>query len=255
LLSAHFPILISINTLDFDDLSYQRGNTKTVRFRRDQEVKEERRRRIELVLKLNNKDSNRITITSSASSLVRCVHDLYRLGLTSSVSGNHSIRYSNNSMLITPSAVPRYNLKISHLVKMDLQDGMIYGKTKPSIEWQMHRGIYNSNSRVGAIVHTHSPFTLGVAISSGFRQVIEEAKLVVGHPSIIKNYPSGSKQLAREVAGIFGRTKSKAVIIRNHGVVAIGRDIDDARAVVESLEEWSKILTVSEIFGGPKYYL
>jgi L-fuculose-phosphate aldolase len=158
-------------------------------------------------------------------------------------------------MLITPSAVPRYNLKVSHLVRVDLQNAIIYGRIKPSIEWQMHRGIYNTNSVVGAIVHTHSPFTLGVAISSSFRQVIEEAKLVLGPPSIIKNYPSGSIQLAREVAGIFGRTKSKAVIIRNHGVVGIGRNIDDARAVVESLEEWSKILTVSEIFGGPKYYL
>jgi L-fuculose-phosphate aldolase len=158
-------------------------------------------------------------------------------------------------MLITPSAIPRYNLKVSHLVKMDLQYGTIYGKIKPSIEWQMHRGIYNNNSEVGAIVHTHSPFTLGVVISSGFKHVIEEAEIVVGHPSIIKNYPSGSIQLARKVAGIFGRRKSKAVIIRNHGVVAIGRDIDDARAVIESLEEWSKILTVSEIFGGPRYYL
>jgi L-fuculose-phosphate aldolase len=194
-------------------------------------------------------------MTSSPSSLVRCVHDLYSLGLTTSVSGNHSIRYGSHFMRITPSAVPRYNLKISHLVKIDLQDGTTYGNIKPSIEWQMHMGIYNNNSKVGAIVHTHSPYTLGVAISRGFKQVIEEAKLVVGNPSIIRNYPSGSKPLAREVAKIFGQKKCKAVIIRNHGVVAIGKDIDAARAVVESLEEWSKILTISEMFGGPKYYL
>jgi ribulose-5-phosphate 4-epimerase/fuculose-1-phosphate aldolase len=158
-------------------------------------------------------------------------------------------------MLITPSAMPRYNLKKTHLVRIDLENGRIHGKIKPSIEWQMHRGIYNNNSEARAIVHTHSPFTLGVAISSDFRNVIEEAKFVVGTPSIIKNYPSGSIELAREVAKIFGRGKSKAVIIRNHGVAAIGNDIDEARAVVESLEEWSKILTVSQIFGGPKYYL
>jgi ribulose-5-phosphate 4-epimerase/fuculose-1-phosphate aldolase len=48
---------------------------------------------------------------------------------------------------------------------------------------------------------------------------------------------------------------SRAVVIKNHGVVAVGRDIHQARAVVESLEEWAKILTVSEIFGGTKDYL
>lgn len=192
---------------------------------------------------------------NAASNLVCCVQDLYRQGLTSSVSGNHSIRYKKNSMLITPSGKPRYDLKVSDLVRINLESARIYGKIKPSIEWQMHRGIYNKNTEAGAIVHTHSPFTLGVAISSEFKHVIEEAKFVVGNPSVIQNLPSGSAELAEEVSNIFGRRDSKAVIIINHGVVAIGNDIHEARAVVESLEEWSKILTVSEIFGGSKYYL
>jgi L-fuculose-phosphate aldolase len=47
----------------------------------------------------------------------------------------------------------------------------------------------------------------------------------------------------------------RAVIIRNHGVVSIGNNIYQARAVIESLEEWAKIYTISKIFGGPKYVL
>jgi len=35
------------------------------------------------------------------------------------------------------------------------------------------------------------------------------------------------------------------VIIKNHEVVAVGSDIHHARAVVEALEEWAKISTVS----------
>ena len=192
---------------------------------------------------------------NTESVLVRCVQDLYRQGLTSSVSGNHSIRYKKNMMLITPSGKPRYDLKISHLVRINLESAKIYGNVKPSIEWQMHRSIYNKNPDAGAIVHTHSPFTLGVAISGEFKHVIEEAKLVVGDPLVIQNLPSGSAELAEEVSNIFGRRDSKAVIIINHGVVAIGKDIYEARAVVESLEEWAKILTVSKIFGGSRHYL
>ncbi|MDP9197172.1 MAG: class II aldolase/adducin family protein [Thermoproteota archaeon] len=176
------------------------------------------------------------------------------MGLTSSVSGNHSIRYRDGLMMITPSGIPRYNLKTSDLVRIDLQTGSVHGNLKPTIEWQMHRDIYNkTDSR--AVVHTHSPFTLGVAISSNFRHVIEEAKFVVGNPVIIKHLPSGSAKLAQEVSNIFESSKTKAVIIRNHGVVAVGRDIDEARAVVESLEEWSKILTVAKVFGGSRYHL
>ena len=191
---------------------------------------------------------------NAASKLVQCVRELYGLGLTSSISGNHSIRFGNNLMLITPTGIPRYNLKASDLVRINLQTGDVYGNSKPTIEWQMHRDIYRKTN-ASAVVHTHSPFTLGVAISSNFRHVIEEAKFVVGNPVIIKNLPSGSAKLAQEVSSIFGNSKTKAVIIRNHGVVAVGGDIDEARAIVESLEEWAKILTVAKIFGGAKHHL
>lgn len=191
---------------------------------------------------------------NAASKLVQCVRELYGLGLTSSISGNHSIRFGKDLMLITPTGIPRYSLKASDLVRINLQTGDVYGNSKPTIEWQMHRDIYRKTN-ASAVVHTHSPFTLGVAISSNFRHVIEEAKFVVGNPVIIKNLPSGSAKLAQEVSSIFGSSKTKAVIIRNHGVVAVGVDIEEARAIVESLEEWAKILTVAKIFGGAKHHL
>jgi hypothetical protein len=37
--------------------------------------------------------------------------------------------------------------------------------------------------------------------------------------------------------------------------VSIGNNIYQARAVIESLEEWAKIYTLSKVFGGPKYVL
>jgi ribulose-5-phosphate 4-epimerase/fuculose-1-phosphate aldolase len=77
---------------------------------------------------------------------------------------------------------------------------------------------------------------------------------VVGNPVIIPNEPSGSLELAETVSNAF-EEEVRAVIIRNHGVVSIGNNIHQARAVIESLEEWAKIFTISKIFGGPKYVL
>jgi L-fuculose-phosphate aldolase len=54
---------------------------------------------------------------------------------------------------------------------------------------------------------------------------------------------------------VFQKGDVRAVVIKNHGVVAVGKDIHQARAVIESLEEWAKLLTISEIFGGAKNYL
>jgi L-fuculose-phosphate aldolase len=180
------------------------------------------------------------------------------MGFTSPVSGNHSIRIQNKKwMWITPSGVPRYNLKEEDLVKVDLETGKSLGRLKPSIEWYMHLSIYKKLASANAVVHTHSPYTLGIAISEGdkFQHVLEEAKIIVGNPVIVPCKPSGSSELAHLVSEVIeeGRGKIRAAIIRNHGVVAIGSNIHQARAVVEALEEWAKILTVSKIFGGPKY--
>jgi L-fuculose-phosphate aldolase len=202
------------------------------------------------------------------------------MGLTSSVSGNHSIRIQGkNCMWITPSGIPRYNLQEKDLVKVSLETGSTIsqcrnGSTKnaslrPSIEWRMHASIYNRLSNVNAVVHAHSPYTLAVAISvNEFQYVIEEAKIVVGTPVIIQNKPSGSIELANAVTNAFSEREWKreqkkkvekeevrAVIIRNHGVVSVGNNIYHARAIIESLEEWAKIYAMSKIFGGPKHTL
>jgi len=72
---------------------------------------------------------------------------------------------------------------------------------------------------------------------------------VVGNPILVSNKPSGSADLANIVSEKFenwNATESvRAIIIRNHGVVTVGSSIHSARTVVEALEEWAKMLTIS----------
>jgi len=91
------------------------------------------------------------------------------------------------------------------------------------------------NTNANAIVHCHSPYTLGILIASKFEDVIEEAKIIVGDPIIIENVPSDTVELASSVSRCFKDDRVRAVIIKNHGVVAIGKNLDEARSVVESL--------------------
>ena len=180
--------------------------------------------------------------------LVNCVKALYTSGFNTAISGNHSVRFERKWMWITPSEVPRYKIRASDLVKVNIKNGEIIGKHGPSREWVMHRKIYE-NTDANAIVHCHSPYTLGISLSSKFDDVLEEANIVVGQPVIIENVPSGSVELASNVSRCFKDKTVRAIIIKNHGVVTVGRNLDEARAVVESLEEWSKVLTVCKIFG------
>ncbi len=178
---------------------------------------------------------------------------MYSAGLTTSVSGNQSARVGRY-MWITPSGIPRDLMRARDLVKVDVKTGEKLGKGRPSREEGMHRRIYMLSSNIKSIVHTHSPFTLAVSLSSGFVHLIEEAKLIVGTPAVIGNLPSGSGALADAVACEF-QLGARAVVVRNHGVVGGGQDIYAARAIIEALEEWSKVIVLSNILGGPKHVL
>lgn len=188
--------------------------------------------------------------------LIQCTRDFYRMGLNSSISGNQSIRKDKNWMWITPSGIPRYDLTRHHLVKVNLRDGSYSGSLKPSVEWQLHSDIYMNMEKINSVLHTHSPYSLSIAISSEFLPVLEEAEVVLGEiPSIIPNKPSGSNELAKEVLKVISKNKSNVVIILNHGIISIGETLEQARIKIESLEEWSKILAISRLFGGPRHFL
>jgi len=150
--------------------------------------------------------------------LVNCVKDLYRMGFTSPVSGNHSFKVRNKKwMWITPSGIPRYNLHEEDLVKVNLETGKTLGRLKPSIECNMHKSIYKKLRKANAIVHTHSPYAPGIAISAidKFQHIIEEAKIVVGNPVLISNKPSGSAGLANLVSEEFGHGGENLRVSKN----------------------------------------
>ena len=86
---------------------------------------------------------------------------MYNKGFTSPVSGNHSIRIQNKWMWITPSAIPRYNLKEKDLVKVHLETGKT-GSSGLKTKYRMAYACFylHKLAKVNAIVHTHSPYTL-----------------------------------------------------------------------------------------------
>ncbi|MCM8709691.1 L-ribulose-5-phosphate 4-epimerase [Clostridium sp. SYSU_GA19001] len=71
--------------------------------------------------------------------------------------GNVSaIDRKNNLVVIKPSGVPYEELKLEHLVVVDLDGNKIEGKLNPSSDTPTHLVLYKNFKEVGGIVHTHS---------------------------------------------------------------------------------------------------
>jgi ribulose-5-phosphate 4-epimerase/fuculose-1-phosphate aldolase len=121
----------------------------------------------------------------------------------------------------------------------------------------MHVSIYNKLGKANAIVHTHSPYTNGIAISviDEFQHIIEEAKIVVGNPVLIPNRPPGSAELANLVSEAFGHgDKNLTVVIIISRSSGCWNQYSSSTCRCRNTRRMG-YLTVSKIFGGPKYVL
>ena len=160
-------------------------------------------------------------------------------GMNQGRSGNVSARIEGG-FLVTPTGVPYEELNPPDLVFM-WRDGERVGTYTPSSEWRIHRDIYEKRAEAGAIVHTHSPYATSIAcLRRGIPPFHYEVAFAGGKDVRCADYATfGSQELSdRALAALEGR---QACLLANHGVVALGRDIDAAFAMAAKVEALARL--------------
>lgn len=155
-------------------------------------------------------------------------------GLVPSKSGNVSCRVAGG-FLITPSGVPYRQMEPGQVVALDSSGEVVEGGLRPSSEWPMHAAIYAHRPEVAAIVHTHSPRATALACARfGIPAFHYMIALAGGDIRCMPYATFGTDELAENaVCGLEGR---RAVLLSNHGVVAVGTSLRDAYAVAFEVE-------------------
>jgi len=183
--------------------------------------------------------------------IIRVMKTLYLRGMITALGGNVSARLpGKNECWITPSQVFKGALKEDDLVKMDLEGNVVEGVYKPTMSWRWHIGIYKIRPDVNAVIHAHSPWTLGL-ISAGKEiktTITDEAVLVLRKIEKIPFKMPGTEELAEAIIEAAGKGV-KAIILENHGVIGLGSNVLDAESVVELMESLAIIEFVCYALG------
>ena len=157
--------------------------------------------------------------------------------------GNISLRVpGENIVAITPSGRPYLALDQKDICVIDLDRNPIEGSLAPSIEADMHIGVYKNRPDVNAVIHTHQPFASTLAIiNRPIPALFDEITVEIGHEVAIVPYAfSGSDQLIDNVVGKLGNA-CHCYLIQNHGVLCLGADMQRAMKNAELLENVAKI--------------
>jgi len=173
-------------------------------------------------------------------------------GLSPGTAGNISARLGE-AMLITPASVPYDLLRPEMMALMPLNGeyGAWAGLLKPSTEWRFHLDIMRARPDVGAIVHSHPPYCTALATLN--RPILAAHYMIAqfGGPAIecTRYAPFGTKELSElAVAGLGQRN---AVLLGNHGAIAVGPDLDVAIHRARELEALAHVYYLAISVGRP----
>ena len=185
---------------------------------------------------------------NQAKEIVDISNHLYKRGLSSGTTGNVSSRLKTvdkDIIAITPTLKSLCCLKEEDVVLVDI-DGNILTKGNPSSEFYLHLAIYKNREDVNGIVHTHSPFATGFAYSE--KKIKTHPRLGKVSGRFIKELdyiPPGSAKLAESVYDALG--EDNVIILKDHGIIAVGNDLENASELSEFVEEFAKTQFISQL--------
>ena len=173
--------------------------------------------------------------------LIWVCHYLDKLGYVAGSEGNISIR-RENEIYIKASGVYLAEAKEGDFVKVDLS-GKWEGKKRPSIELPMHLAIYKVRKEVNAIIHSHPPYTTALSVLDiPIELITEEARMYLSDGVRVIGYREpGSQALAKDVENAVKRGVN-LLILRGHGVVALGGSIEEALERTIAIERCAHVL-------------
>lgn len=180
--------------------------------------------------------------------LLKVSEKLVRMGLNRGTSGNCSVRCVDN-FLITPSGIPVETMSTQDMVEMDFA-GRVTGTGTPSSEWRFHRDILAARAEVNAIVHVHSVFATTLACLRRSIPAFHYMVSVAGGDCIrCAPYALFGSQALSDLA-LDALDERKACLLANHGMIALGRDLQNALDIaleVETLsEQYCQALKIGE---------
>ena len=174
---------------------------------------------------------------------------VYDKGFVAATDGNISMRMMGDRLFITPSASCLGTLNVNDLVYVDFNSQVLQSHSNPSSELPMHLEIYKKRPDVNAIIHTHpansTAFT--VAGENFSEPVLPELILGIGDIPIAKYATPSTNESAIVISDLI--KKHDVIILDHHGVVTVGKDLQEAFYKLERLEHAASTLLAAKQLG------
>lgn len=196
----------------------------------------------------------RETISALRREVCALHEQLTRYQLVVWTAGNVSARVPGHELLvIKPSGVDYDALTPENMVVCDLHGNVVEGDHAPSSDTEAQAYVYRHLPEVGGVVHTHSPYAVawaarGEAIPCVTTMCADEfgGEIPVGPFAII-----GDDSIGRGIVETLRDSRSRAVLMRNHGVFTVGASAKAAVKAAVMCEDVARSVHLARQLGQP----
>lgn len=183
-----------------------------------------------------------------AQALVRVAREFGALGWTPATSGNYSIRFGEDRILLTRSGVQKRDLDVDGLMMVD-GHGRPIDAGRSSAETGLHVQLYQLDPGINAVLHVHSPAATVVS-----RRYAADGQIKFSNYELLKAFSGihshdvevripivpNEQDIERLAASIEPHLAQNprpwAYLIEGHGIYAWGANVAEAARHLEALD-------------------
>ena len=183
--------------------------------------------------------------------MIHAALELKYYRLISLCGGNVSVRLDDGNFLITPSGMDYDNMKPEDICKVNKEGTVIGGKWRASSDTAAIIYIFENMPEVNAVIHTHQPYATAISlVEDEFPPCcVTQVDALRGKVNVAPFTISGDKGMGPLTCEYM--EGSFAVILKNHGVMAVGVDLKKCLYAAVYLDEAAKTYCIARAMSNP----
>ena len=151
--------------------------------------------------------------------------------------GNVSLRLEDGNVIVTPSAMNYDTMVPEDIVVLDINGNIIEGKRRPTSDLSAILYILQNMPWVNAVIHTHQAKAIAFSLVGDLLPVISSTMVDEIKDEVQVAPFTISSDIGMGIETVKHAGKSLCVILKNHGAMAYGKNLDQALSAAVYLEE------------------
>lgn len=179
---------------------------------------------------------------------------LDRYDLIALSGGNISVRMPSGEILMTPSGMIYEDMVPEDVIVMTVEGKIIEGERKPSSDTKALLYIFQNRPDINAVIHTHQPYATAIGLVEDEFKVNLTTLANATHGSVKVTPFSSANSVDMGIDTVKYLGDSLAIIMRHHGVMAVGDSLTQALFACVYMEEAAKTHFAALAMGGGKMH-